>query len=489
MNSRIVPLFAEKLGLVAFVATTLALSAAAAEPPADEQSALPSRYIVNIPAAEQFCPPIASAFHDAVVTEQTVNGKWFRSHPNGGYGIAMMEKQGIPLLHTGADLGWYRVGMPVHAIADGVVRVSMPGIKQLNRQLKLKLSIPSGPIDFGNLIVIEHRTPDDDYFLSLYGHLGNDRLVRAGDVVTAGQVIGTIGKEAGDVNGGYKPHLHFAVHEGRYFEPGMPLFQLNVDGEKVSVRLAELGEEELRATLSAEVPDLDFEWRNGQTLSLRRDGDEYVLPSFILWTIGSAAAGNMAGYQPTIQGFSDPVQFLREAGADRNPAPVFQTTPIHPLSQPAVLGQPAPELAVDEWLQLPGDPPTLAGLRGRVVCLVFYQTGCPGSASHGFPTLSDLAGEYDMHPDVQVIGVHVSTRNFRRGTLQTARKAAAALSCPVGHAGEIKRPPEVAGFGVRATPWVVLIDREGVIQFSNAVIRTSALRERIEELVAANENP
>jgi murein DD-endopeptidase MepM/ murein hydrolase activator NlpD len=475
------------LPLVSAVAAALGPQTlrAADEPDAADAIVLPSRYIVNIPPVEHFCPPIATAFHDAVVTEQVVNRKYFRSHPNGGYGVAMMEEKGVPLLHTGADLGWYRVGVPVYAVADGVVRTSMPGIKQLNRLLKLKISLPSGPVDYGNLIIIEHRTADDDYFLSLYGHLGNDRLVRAGDIVTAGQVIGTIGKEAGDVNGGYKPHLHFAIHEGRYFEPGMELFRMQVNGQPLTVRLIELGEVESRVALSADVPDLTFEWQTGQPVTLRRAGDSYLLPSFILWSLGGGSSSSMPGYAPTVQGFRDPVQFLRDARADTHAAPIYQTTAIHPLSQLPVVGQTAPELTVDEWLHLTGDAPTLAGLRGKVVCLVFYQTSCPGSASHGFPTLADLAGRYAKHPDVQVIGMHVTTRDFRRGTPQLARKAAAGLPCPVGYAGDIKRPPEVAGFGVRATPWVVLIDRQGTIQFSNAVIRTAALRERIGELVAA----
>jgi hypothetical protein len=41
----------------------------------------------------------------------------------------------------------------------------------------------------------------------------------------------------------------------------------------------------------------------------------------------------------------------------------------------------------------------------------------------------------------------------------------------------------VGGFGVRATPWVVLIDAQGNIDFSNWIIRPSAIAERIDELI------
>lgn len=446
----------------------------------------PNRYIVNYPATERYHPPIASAFHDAVNTEIVHKGKLERSHPNGGYAVAMMERRGVPLLHTGADLGWFRTGDPVFAVGDGVVRRSDPGLKKLNAELKLKLKIPAGPVDYGNLIIIEHRTIDDDYFLTLYGHLGDDRLVRPGDIVTAGQVIGTIGRDAGIVNGGYKPHCHFAVHEGRWIEPGEILMKLKVNGTESVVKVEEPGEKESRLTITPPIPDIQLRNGAGEILDLRRDGDAYLMPSFPLWRMAGISASRMAGYLPSVEGFRDPIQFLREVGADTSPAAVLQCTTIHPLTQPSVIDQPAPELSVTEWLQPAENPPTLSDLRGKVVCLVFFQSTCAGSLSHGLPALRELADRSTPKDRVQVIGVHTATRDFRRSGPLNARKLiqTAGLTCPVAHLGDAQQPADVAGFGVRATPWVVLIDEQGHIDFSNWIIRPTAIAERIDELVS-----
>jgi len=473
------------------VASEFAVGAEPPKPTPEQKEALaklrayPGRYVVDYPAADRYCPPIATAFHDAVNTEFVYKGKRERAHPNGGYAVAMMERNGVSLLHTGADLGWFRVGAPVFAIADGVVRLSNPGMKQINAELKLKMQLPAGPVDYGNLVIIEHRTADDDYFLTLYGHLGDDRLVRAGDIVRAGQVIGSIGREAGNVNGGYKPHCHFAVHEGRWIEPGDKLLTLSVNGAESVVRLEQPGEKESRVSIMPPVPTIRLVNEAGQSLEFRRDGDGYLMPSSPLWTLAGLSGARMAGYLPSVEGFRDPIRFLREAGADTSPAPVLQCTTIHPLMLPQVVDQPAPELAVREWLQPAENPPMLANLRGKVLCLVFFQTTCVGSLSHGMPALKELAEKYAGDDRVQLIGVHTATREFRRSAPMNVRKLvqSAGLTCPVAHLGDAKEAADVVGFGVRATPWVVVVDAQGTIDFSNWIIRPTGIAERIDRLV------
>lgn len=80
-----------------------------------------------------------------------------------------------PDLHTGVDLGAPE-GTPVYAMFDGLVKVSAP----------------SGELEgYGNVVVLEH---EDN--CSLYAHLAT-RAVVAGQRVTAGQQIGTVGRTAG----------------------------------------------------------------------------------------------------------------------------------------------------------------------------------------------------------------------------------------------------------------------------------------------------
>ena len=90
--------------------------------------------------------------------------------------------------HNGVDIAGTGMGSPVYAINNGTVveRASM---------------YPNG-----NYITINHH---NGYF-SLYAHMSKFANVKVGDVVSAGQVIGYVGK-TGAASG---PHLHLTVSRG-----------------------------------------------------------------------------------------------------------------------------------------------------------------------------------------------------------------------------------------------------------------------------------
>src|SRR5690349_9045541 len=81
-----------QLGLVALL-LAVALPAVAAE-----ESSAP--YFVPYPVAEQFCPPVDGFFDEVQRTMDRVRGHTFRHQPNGGYGLAVVDKIGdANLLH------------------------------------------------------------------------------------------------------------------------------------------------------------------------------------------------------------------------------------------------------------------------------------------------------------------------------------------------------------------------------------------------------
>ncbi len=97
--------------------------------------------------------------------------------------------------HRGVDIG-LDTGDAVYAAFDGVVRVDMP-------------TRMSG--GYGNVIVIRHVNGLETY----YGHLSK-RLVKSGDIVKAGELIG-YGGSTGRSTG---PHLHFETrYMGQSFDP------------------------------------------------------------------------------------------------------------------------------------------------------------------------------------------------------------------------------------------------------------------------------
>lgn len=95
----------------------------------------------------------------------------------------------------------HEAGIPVYAAADGIVMYSAQ-------------TPPS--YRWGNLIIIQHRNPDGNYVVSLYGHLNTDRRVGAGQAVSKGERIGTVAPQHYEVNGGWDPHVHFGIHPGTY---------------------------------------------------------------------------------------------------------------------------------------------------------------------------------------------------------------------------------------------------------------------------------
>jgi len=98
-------------------------------------------------------------------------------------------------VHLGVDF-FGPPGTPVHAPIDGTVAAAA--------------RIPDD-LDYGAVIVLEHRTGDGIAFQTLYGHLSAASIdgMKPGRAIKAGERIGEFG-EPGE-NGGWTPHLHFQV--------------------------------------------------------------------------------------------------------------------------------------------------------------------------------------------------------------------------------------------------------------------------------------
>ena len=109
---------------------------------------------------------------------------------NDSFGWRVHPITGVRKHHNGIDLS-ARLYTPIYASADGVV---------MNAGRRPDGSEVSG---FGNTIVINHG----DY-KTLYGHVESDGiLVKVGDTVKQGQLIGGVGNQGASTG----PHLHFEI--------------------------------------------------------------------------------------------------------------------------------------------------------------------------------------------------------------------------------------------------------------------------------------
>ena len=144
-----------------------------------------------------------------------------------------------------------------------------------------------------------------------------------------------------------------------------------------------------------------------------------------------------------------------------------------------ILGREAPEWDIDWWIDGDGEPTDirLRDYRGKVVYLMCFQSWCPGCHSVGFPTLQALVKEYEDNDDVVFVAVQTVFEGFTTNSRDKVRDTQKRykLDIPMGHDPGSHSPqtwPNVM-FNYRSggTPWVVVIDRKGVVRYNDFHIR------------------
>lgn len=124
----------------------------------------------------------------------------------------------------------------------------------------------------------------------------------------------------------------------------------------------------------------------------------------------------------------------------------------------------APELQVVRWFNAP-TPPTLAALRGKVVVIEAFQMLCPGCVSHGLPQAQRVRRLF-AEDQVAVLGLHTVFEHHAAMTpvaleafLHEYRiEFPVAVDAP---ADEGPVPRTMAAYGLRGTPTLLLIDKQG----------------------------
>lgn len=170
--------------------TEKAAAALAQALPSTPETARPTHHKPQPPAyarEDSYTPDFALLFPLPGGSCTKTSGYGWRADPMGGGGTDF---------HLGNDLA-AATGTPVLAAADGVVRVA------------------GKHASYGNYLRVLHADGDE----TLYAHM-QYLFVGAGAVVTAGQILGTVG-ETGNATG---PHLHFEIlHKGLRYDPAQAL--------------------------------------------------------------------------------------------------------------------------------------------------------------------------------------------------------------------------------------------------------------------------
>ena len=137
---------------------------------------------------------------------------------------------------------------------------------------------------------------------------------------------------------------------------------------------------------------------------------------------------------------------------------------------PGIVGQQAPHWDVSQWHQLPEGKQDLdiTDYRGKVLYLYFFQSWCPGCHSTGFPNLKTLHGKYKDDPDVEFVVIQSTFEGHRTNTADKLKPTAAKYKLPIpfGQSAGGGTPAIMQKYRTRGTPWVVLIDKTGQVQYN-----------------------
>ncbi len=129
------------------------------------------------------------------------------------------------------------------------------------------------------------------------------------------------------------------------------------------------------------------------------------------------------------------------------------------LSALKILGKPAPELELDEWVGQ--DLGTMSSMKGKPVLLVFWATWCPHCRKAMPAVEADMWQKY-KDAGLQVIAV---TKNARGQTTDTVREYLAENGYTVPVA--IDPGATSRNYGVSGIPAAALVDKNGNVVFRN----------------------
>ena len=136
-----------------------------------------------------------------------------------------------------------------------------------------------------------------------------------------------------------------------------------------------------------------------------------------------------------------------------------------------IVGQQAPKWDVSDWHQLPKGKKDLdiTDYKGKVLYLYFFQSWCPGCHSTGFPNLKKLHDKYKNDPDVKFVVIQSTFEGHRINTAAKLKPTAKKYDLPIpfGQSAGADTPAIMKKYRTRGTPWVVLIDKTGRVQYND----------------------
>ena len=174
--------------------------------------------------------------------------------------------------------------------------------------------------------------------------------------------------------------------------------------------------------------------------------------------------------------------------------PVAQSKP-KPKPSRGIQGLVAPELDVSHWIDGDGNPTSafsVAEHRGKWVYLKCFQEWCPACHSVGFPNLQKLKAAFPDDSKIVAAVIQTTFEGHAINNAEALRKNQLRydLDLPFGHDPgntELSHkdpghyPSTMRSYRTGGTPWVTLIDPNGVVAFDGFHINIEQLISYLQE--------
>jgi len=133
-------------------------------------------------------------------------------------------------------------------------------------------------------------------------------------------------------------------------------------------------------------------------------------------------------------------------------------------SRYGIVGQPAPALEIDYWIDKDGNSTSfkLSDHKDKWVFLKCFQSWCPGCHSHGLPALKKISDALKDNPKVVFAGIQTVFEGFTTNTVYKVRETQLQydLQIPMGHdpGSPGISPSTMINYRTGGTPWMILIN-------------------------------
>jgi thiol-disulfide isomerase/thioredoxin len=157
--------------------------------------------------------------------------------------------------------------------------------------------------------------------------------------------------------------------------------------------------------------------------------------------------------------------------------------------QKGIQGAKAPPINISTWYQLPEGKKDLelTDYEGKVIVMLFFQHWCKASQERELPVLKNLVARYEGNDEIVFLAIQTAFEGFLDNTPDKLKVTAEKfeLAIPFGH--NIKAPefPGISGtYKPRGTPWWVIIDRKGIVEYNGSILNEEEAVKGFRKLLA-----